>query len=131
MAFHVGDQKEVALLLSFLECRTFILEGREKYQYIGDQILPARSALELLRPTFAVEFDATETAAAEFMAALDAFDTFARDHAEAFNAFFAYEHGRFAERNDMLENWVWDDGGNSPEIPAAHWWWAPISSGEA
>lgn len=130
MAFHVGDLKEVALLLSFLECRTFILEGREKYQYIGDQILPARSALELLRPTFAAEFDAAEAATVEFTKALDAFDAFARDHAEAFNAFFAYEHAQ-VNRATALEDFAWNDIGRTPEVPEAHWWWAPISTGEA
>ena len=130
MAFHVGDQKDVALLLSFIECSSFIPKGRDGYEFIGDMILPARSALEFIRATFAAEFEADEAATAEFMAKLDGFDAFVRANAEAFNSFFAYEHAQL-DRVTALEDWVCDEDGRNPEVPAAHWWWAPISSGEA
>ncbi|MBX9635204.1 MAG: hypothetical protein K2X44_09505 [Magnetospirillum sp.] len=121
MAFEVGDEKEVALLLSFLECRTFIPEGRAKYEFLGDQILPARSALEFIRA------DLVGTDVGRMDALLDAFDTFVKANAEAFNTFFAAEHAQ-VDRATVLEDWVWDDNGHTPEVPEAHWWWAPISA---
>lgn len=117
MAFHVGDQKEVGVLLTFLECKVFITEGRTEYQFVGDQILPARSALELVRADLGADLGAR----------LDDFDAFVRANAEAFNSFFAYEHA-LVVRETALEDWVWGDDGKTPAIPADHWWWAPISA---
>lgn len=120
MAFEVGDHKEVELLLSFLECRPFILSERAKFSYIGDQILPARSALEFVRDDLhGVDVGKVEV-----------FDSFIKSHPEAFNAFFAFEHAQ-VNRTTALENWVWDITGRTPEVPTTHWWWAPISTGEA
>ncbi|MBC7954074.1 MAG: hypothetical protein H7Z12_19930 [Rhodospirillaceae bacterium] len=115
MAFEVGEEREVALLLSFLECRPFILEGRNQYQYIGDQILPARSALEFIRTDMA----------APFRTALDEFDSFIKANAEKFNDFFAYEHARTIS-DTALEDWVWGDDGKTPAVPETHWWWKPL-----
>lgn len=117
MAFHVGDKKEVELLLSFLEVRPLILGGRKKFEYIGDQMLPARSALEFIRS----DLHGVD------LGKLEAFDTFAQENPEAFNAFFAYEHAQVS-RGPALEDWVWDDHGQTPAIPADHWWWSPIST---
>lgn len=116
MAFEVGDQREVELLLSFLECRSFILEGRKPYQYIGDQILPARSALEFIRADLA----GTD------VERVDAFDVFVKAHPDAFNTFFAEDHARL-DRAAILADWVWDDQGQTPIVPDTHWWWMPIS----
>lgn len=121
MAYYVGDDKEVAVLLTFIECMVFITEDRAEYQYVGDQILPARSALELVRR----EMVGMDVARVE--TALERFDTFIRDHHEAFNAFFAYEHAQ-VDRAAALDDWVWDTKtGMTPAIPESHWWWAPIS----
>ncbi|MBC7953156.1 MAG: hypothetical protein H7Z12_15220 [Rhodospirillaceae bacterium] len=117
MAFQVGDEKELALLMSFLECRPFILEGRKLYNYLGDLILPARSALEFIRADL-VGMD---------VGRVEAFDTFVKANPDAFNTFFAAEHAQ-VDRTTVLENWVWDENGKTPEVPEAHWWWAPISN---
>lgn len=118
MAYSVGDPKEVALLLTFIECMVFITEARDDYQYVGDQILPARSALELARPGLD----------AKTIGRLDHFDAFVRQNADSFNAFFAYEHAQ-ADRVTALDDWVWDsETGMTPAIPENHWWWAPISA---
>lgn len=121
MAFHVGHREEVELLLGFLQCKSFILDGRAECQYLGDQILPARSALEFIRAELTRKDEAMITA----------FDAFVRDHYEAFNAFFIAEH-YLPERDTALNDWVWDDTGVTPAVPADHWWWAPIApAGEA
>lgn len=120
MAFHVGHRDDVELLLGFLQCQSFIAAGRAQYQYIGDQMLPARSALEFVLAELTNKDRAI----------IAAWDDFARAHADAFNVFFAAEH-YLPQRATALENWVWDDHGATPPVPTDHWWWAPIApSGE-
>lgn len=110
------EVEDLDWLLGLMDWFNPILEGRENgWDYDGDLLLPARTALELIR----------DQLTADQVAVLDRWDCWVKDHPEAFNAFFAAEHYRFKpeDRRAACGGFVFDEAGETPPVPPEHWWW--------
>ncbi|SIS77012.1 hypothetical protein [Insolitispirillum peregrinum] len=110
---------DVTWLLGLMDWFDPIRDGRENgYDYDGDLLLPARTALELIRDRLTVDQ----------VAVLTVWDQWMMDHPVQFNQFFAAEHHRLKaeDRQEACRGYVWDDDGEPPPVPKDHWWWFPL-----
>lgn len=80
-----------------------------------DELLHIRSALEFIRDTLS---DAQK-------AELDTVDAHWQADATAFNAAFGTLH-HYEDQATALDGFVTIETGQTPKIPADHWWWNPI-----
>ena len=55
---------------------------------------------------------------------LDKIDAFWKAHPKDFNRCFGAELNQpMGEKMKALKGYVWDEDGETPEIPKSHWWW--------
>ncbi|MCB1734199.1 MAG: hypothetical protein H6981_04675 [Gammaproteobacteria bacterium] len=104
-------------MVEYLRWYEIVSNDRKDWEYDGDELLPARSAMEFVRDTWTDEERAL----------IDAVDAYWLDHADQVNEFFRYEHARRGEADlsDLVQ------GGRAPEITTDHWWWYPIKQQRA
>lgn len=108
-----ADLRGGTLLLGMFGCYDTI--GDPDFDMSRDETLHMRSVYEFLRD----ELDEAQRAE------LDRVDAFWRARPKEFNADFEAFHYR-ADKKTELKGFVQDENGNTPEIPAEHWWWWPL-----
>lgn len=102
-----------SLLTGMFGCYDTI--GDPDFDMSRDETLHERSAYEFIREQL------TDAQRVE----LDQVDAFWRAHAAEFNADFATLHFQ-EDKQTALTGFVEDENGETPAIPASHWWWRPI-----
>lgn len=108
-----------SILVGALGCYDTITDTEDDWQWDRDQTLHNRSKYEFIREQLT---DAQRTE-------LDQVDSFWRAHPKEFNEAFGIFHYQ-SNKKTALTGFVEDENGETPAIPASHWWWRPIEEKE-